>query len=304
MNKVPGFLALGILLAGILTACGSGGSSGTGSPGPASPLTVAEKVSVVDAQAEGGSGAPAMVSAAVRALSLPADSDYNTDRSIVYVQERSVEAFNTVNEILCMVAQTRYDAMLNQGPYKAQVDTNQCTGRDSASAGGQQSANQSSGSNMPKYELWTVESSRADNTSPQILKAWIHESAGEHDPEKVIYARAVITEGVSSTNPYGIFTINFKAYPVVGGVEQSQEMFKGVLKAELDSGTGKVVLKFFDVGGFTGPEGAVTFTEQVAIDRSSAASGGGELYTQSVSPGGTQTTNFAIAFNDNNFLRV
>ncbi|MEK6779304.1 MAG: hypothetical protein AABY80_06495, partial [Candidatus Deferrimicrobiota bacterium] len=279
-----------------------------GATGPASALTVAEKVSVVDAQSGGGTGSPARASGRVRALSappVPSTSDYFTDRTNVYVQERSVEAFGTVNEILCMIAQTRYDAMLNLGAFKAQVDTNQCKGQDSASAGGQQSANQSSGSNMPNYELWTVESSRIDNTSLQILKAWIHEAAGEHEPEKVIYAKAVITEGVSDTNPYGIFTINFKAFPVIGGTEQSQEMFKGVLKTEVDSGTGKVVLKFFDVGGFSTPEGSQTFTERVAVDRSSGSSGGGKIYTQNVStPGGTQTTNFTIAFNDNNFLRA
>lgn len=308
MGKLTGTLVPLVVSAMVLVSCGGGGGGAAsgGGAAPASPLTVTEKVSVVDAQSGGGS-APARAPGRSLAPSpppVPSTSDYYTDRANVYVEERSVDAFNTVNEILCMIAQTRYDAMLNLGPYKAQVDTNQCKGRDSASAGGQQSANQSSGSNMPKYELWTVESSRADNTSPQILKAWIHESADEQEPEKVIYAKAVITEAVSGTNPYGIFNIDFKAFPVVGGVQQPQEMFKGVLKAEVDSGTGKVVLKFFDVGGFTGPGGAVSFTEQVAIDRSSAASGGGKLYTQSVSPGGTQTTNFSIAFNDNNFLRV
>ncbi|MBI5343256.1 MAG: hypothetical protein HZB63_08135 [Deltaproteobacteria bacterium] len=306
MRKPMGTLVLLIVSAMVLASCGGGGGgTAGGGAGEASPLTVTEKVSVVDAQS-GGSSSPSRAPGRYRAPSpppVPSTSDYYTDRANVYVEERSVDAFNTVNEILCMIAQTRYDAMLNQGPYKAQVDSNQCKGRDSASAGGQASANQSSGANMPDYEMWTVDSSRADNASPQILKAWIHEPAGEHDPEKVIHARAVITEGVSSTNPYGIFTINFKAFPVVGGVEQSTEMFKGVLKSEVDSGTGKVVLKFFDVGGFTGPEGAVSFTERVAIDRSSASSGGGKLYTQNVSPGGTQTKSFSIAFNDNNFLR-
>jgi hypothetical protein len=311
MGRITGTLAFFVVFAVFLTSCGGGGGSTSavgGATGPASALTVAEKVSVVDAQSGGGTGSPTRASGRVRALSappVPSTSDYFTDRANVYVQERSVEAFGTVNEILCMIAQTRYDAMLNLGAFKAQVDTNQCKGQDSASAGGQQSANQSSGSNMPNYELWTVESSRADNTSPQILKAWIHEAAGEHEPEKVIYAKAVITEGVSDTNPYGIFTINFKAFPVIGGTEQSQEMFKGVLKAEVDSGTGKVVLKFFDVGGFSTPEGSQTFTERVAVDRSSGSSGGGKIYTQNVStPGGTQTTNFTIAFNDNNFLRA
>jgi hypothetical protein len=262
-------------------------------------LTVAEKVSVVDAQSAVGSSAPARVKAAIRALSLPADSDYNTDKTNVYVEERSVQSFNTVNEILCMMAQTRYGEMLNQGPYKAQVDANQCRGRDDASAGGAQSANQSSGANMPNYEMWTVDSSRADNTAPHILKVWIHEAASEHEPEKVIHAKAVITEGVGATNPYGIFTINFQAFPVVGGVEQSTSIFRGVLNAERVDG--KVLLKFFDTGG----GGGMSRTEKVVVDRSAdGSSGGGTLFNQETSPMGSQTIAFDIAFNANNFRRV
>ena len=234
MKRSMGTLVLFVLTAMVLASCGGGGggaASGSGAAAPASAMTVAEKVSVVDAQS-GETSSPARAPGRSRTPSPPpvsSSSDYYTDPANVYVQERSVEAFSTVNEILCMIAQTRYDAMLNQGPYKAQVDSNQCRGRDSASSGGQQSANQSSGANMPKYEMWTVESSRADNTAPQILKAWIHEPAEDMEPEKVIRAKMVITSGVSASNPYGIFHIDFKAFPVVGVVEQSTEMFKGVV---------------------------------------------------------------------------
>jgi hypothetical protein len=40
-----------------------------------------------------------------------------------------------------------------------------------------------------------------------------------------------------------------------GGVEPSGEMFKGVLKASVDSGSGKGILKFFDIGECSTPEG-------------------------------------------------
>ena len=129
MRRIRGILASSVLFTIFLTSCGGGGgSTGAGSTPavPASAMTVAEKVSVVDAQSGGGSGAPASAPGKIRAVSLPAGSDYNTDKVNVYVEERSVEALNTVNEILCAIAQTRYDAMLNLGAYKAQVDTNQC----------------------------------------------------------------------------------------------------------------------------------------------------------------------------------
>lgn len=302
MKRVIGFMAIALAMTGLLSACGGGGGSAGaaagGGAGDPTAMTVAEKVSVVDAQDEGG-GALSMARSAVRALAIPADSDYNNDRSRIYVEERSVQSFNTVNEILCMMAQTRYGDMLNKGAYKAQVDANQCRGRDSASAGGEESANQSSGANMPKYELWTVESSRTDDASPQILKAWVHESASEHEPEKIIHAKAVIMEGVSATNPYGIFTMNFIAYPVVGGVPQQTPMFRGVLNSELVDG--KVLLKFFDVGGF----GDMSFTEKVVVDRGAGGlTGGGTLFTQDNSAMGSNTTSFDIAFNASNFHRV
>ncbi|MBI5419914.1 MAG: hypothetical protein HZA60_07490, partial [Deltaproteobacteria bacterium] len=179
MRKTSGYFVLLLSMALLFSSCGGGGggSAGSGGSGQVGALTVAEKVSVVDAQSGGAQG-QVLGMRIMTAPPVPANSDYNNDRANVYVEERSVESFNTVNEILCMMAQTRYDAMLNRGAYKAQVDTNLCKGRDDASTGGQQSANQSSSSDMPQYEMWTVEASRADNTASQIVKVWVHESAG------------------------------------------------------------------------------------------------------------------------------
>lgn len=291
-----------------LYSCGGGGTASSGS-GQATALTVAEKVSVVDAQTGGGaqpaSLAPSRLSAS-RILAAPTDpaSAYVQDTAEIFVEERSIESFSLVNEILCMMAQTRYDDMLNQGPYKAQVDTAACEGRDSASAGGQQSANQSSGANMPEYEMWTIDSSRTDDSSPQIVKAWVHEAAGDMEPEKVILVRTTITEGVSSANPNGIFTLNFEGHPSVNGVPAPAVIFRGTLKSERDIATGKVFLKFFNNGGFTTPEGDISFTEKVLLDRNGDGTGGsGTLFTEDISPMGTRSKTFDIAFNDNNFLR-
>ena len=141
-RKTGRVLTILLPLALLLFSCGGGGSTSSVT-GQATALTVVEKVSVVDAQA-GGGAQPASVAPARRAgprpLALPTDpnSDYLTDKANVYVEERSVESFNLVNEILCMMSQTRYGAMLNMGPYKAQVDMKACKGKDSVSAGGQQ----------------------------------------------------------------------------------------------------------------------------------------------------------------------
>ncbi len=298
----------------VVTGCSSGGgsSSTTTSTGVATALKVAEKVSVVDAKDSGSSGISPLTIGVfqVSPSDLPADSDYFNDESFVYVEERSTEAFNLINEILCMMSQTRYAEMLNKGAYKAQIDVNQCSSsKDSAESAGQSSTNQTSGTSAPEYEMWIVDSSRTDSSSPHIVKVWVSEEGDEFEPPQVIYVKVTITEGVSDTNPYGLFTMNFKAYPVVNGtVDTSTAIFKGILKTEKDS-SGKVILSFVINGGFDTPDGSISFSQKVALDRSAdGTSGAGTVYTSDTypTPTGTQTdeSNFNIAFNQDYFLRV
>src|SRR3989337_1413130 len=153
--------------------------------------------------------------------------------------------------------------------------------------------------------MWTVDSSRVDGSSPHIVKVWLHDAAQDMEPEKLIYVNVNITEGVSALNPFGIFTLNFEGHPSPGGVPDPQVMFRGVLKAERDASTGKVLLKLFNNGGFSIPgQGNVSFTEKVLLDRNGDGSGGkGTLFNQESSPAGSNTTPLHIASNDNNFLR-
>lgn len=313
-----------IALALLLMSCGGGGGAGStasATNGSVSPLTVVKKVSVVDAQTTAAAepaGVTALRFAVPAPLAVPddPDSDYVNDIPNVYVEERSVESFNIVNQILCMVAQTGYGAMVNQGPYKAQVDVKTCEGRDSASAGGQQTADQASAANQPQYAMWTVDSSRADDSSPHIVKAWVHEPAQENmNPEQLIYARVTIDEAVSADNPLGIFTLDFEGHAATDGVPDPEVAFRGVLETERDADSGRVFLKFFQADQRSEPGvGDVSTTDQVLLDRDGDGSTGrGTLYNeQSISAGGvlaegvaggTHTSTFDIAYNDNNFLR-
>lgn len=104
--------------------------------------------------------------------------------------------------------------MINKGNYKAQIDVGQCSNtKDSAASSGASSQNQSSGSNATEYEFWTVNSSRADNSSPHIVKAWVHQKASDFEPAMVIDVKVSITEAASTSNPYGTFVMNFKSHP-------------------------------------------------------------------------------------------
>lgn len=290
------FFAAGLAMAMGMAGCSGGGGSGGSSPsGTVSALTVADKVSVVDAKAETNP------SGILRGLFLsgvqfPADSDYSKDRTFTYVNDHSTQAFSTVNEILCMLSQARYDVMLNQGPYKALINKKQCSGNDSASSSSQQSG--SSGSAAPEYETWTLDVTRADNDSPQTVKAWVHEKGDGQEPEKVIHARMTVNESSSSTNPYGIFTLHFAAYPASNGVQTSNTiMFKGVLKAERDTATGKVLLKFVD------EQADGNSREQASLDKRTDGTGGGTVYQYGNYGSQVNESTLSFAYNADYFLR-
>lgn len=313
IGSVLGSLALVSAL--VLSGCGGGGgggstssSGGGSSTGTGSALQLAEKISVVDAKSTGSPVAPLRIGKFQLAPpSATSTSDWNKDVTQVFVHERSEEAFSTINEILCMIGQSQADEMVNKGDYKAMIDKNQCsTKRDDAGSAGKDSGNQTSGSTAPDYETWTVNSYRADSSSSQIVKVWVHEKerqegGGYTEPAKVIEAKAEITEGVSSTNPYGLFTMNFVAYPVLNGVKSSTAIFKGILKSEKDA-NGKVLLKFVMDGGSTNP--IMSMSEKSVLDRAADGStGSGSAYHSFSSPMGSDTGSFNIAFNTANFLR-
>ena len=313
-------LSLLLMASAILSGC-SGGSGNdaatTTGTGTGSALQLAEKISVVDAKSTTTGAAQLRIGKFKVAPSTvtAAGTDWSKDVTQVFVHERSEEAFGTINEILCAIGQTQYDEMVNKGDYKALIDNNQCSQkRDSAESAGQESSNQSSGSTAPDYETWTVNSSRADSNTgtPQIVKVWVHEKersegGGHTEPAKVIEAKATITEGVSSTNPYGLFTMNFAAYPVLNGTKSSTAMFKGMLMSEKDATTGKVLLKFIMDGGFTNPQTGVleqSMSEKSVLDRAADGStGSGSASHSFTSPQGTDSGSFNIAFNTANFLR-
>lgn len=301
-------------------ACSGGGGSSSGggttvvttnttttttvtTQSPVLAMQVADKVSVVDAKLSGSVAAVAPLHLGLfrfTAGNLSATSDYKADKIQVWVSERSAEAFNEINNILCMMAQSKYDTLLNQGVYVALVDQTQCdSNKADASSAGQSSQNQSSSATMPDYMTFTVDATRVDNSSPEYVKVWVHQKAKGSDPEQTIMVNIVITEGTSTTNPYGLFTMNFLGLPATNGVVSSQNpSFKGVMKAE-NNAAGEVLLKFAEqnFGGWPN-------VRKITLNRQGDGSGGtGSVYDQHPEMNTTVTSQFNIAFNTNNFLR-
>lgn len=279
------------LSASALSLAGCSGGGGGTATGIVAGLEVADKVSVVDASTSG----TAKVLGVGIAGAITADSDYTKDKTFSYVHDRSTEAFKIVNEILCMISQTKYADMVNTGVYKAQINTKVCRGNDSADNASASQQGGSSASEAPEYETWIVESTRPDNNSPQTVKVWFHEKAdGPYEPPKFINAKMTITEAASSSNPYGIFTMNFIAY----AEGTTNVIFRGTLKSEKDQATGKVLLKFVD------EEASGAFKEAASLEKNADGTGGGTAYQYENFGQGVQEGTINFAYNSSLFHRV
>lgn len=132
-------------------------------------------------------------------------SAYNTDPQQSHVEDATSDGIGSVNMITCFMSSMRPDALVNQGNYVALVDKNKCdpkaqssTSNSGSSGGGSQAAN---------YMSAIVNSSRASNSDPMIAKIWV--SDVEQDHSATIFVHTAATQAPTSTNPYGIFRMDF-----------------------------------------------------------------------------------------------
>lgn len=192
-----------------LTACGGGGGGGT--TGQVQGLQGPQQVTVITASGEGGS-----------ALRLPrgtrgiAGSDYTTDRTRFWVRDTSMDALDTVNMILSFLHQTHYWEETNRGPYKALVEDT--SNRSEGERGG----------NGRNFVEWTVDSKRADNNSPQIVKFWLTEQDGGE--ARTIYGRLTVQDEPTDEQPLGRFTLFFRGLPADAPHNSTNTTFEGYLR--------------------------------------------------------------------------
>lgn len=206
-----GFWPVAVLAA--TASCGGGGGGGTGG---VAGLTTPEQVTIVEADNSGASGLRLPSGTAGAGLTA-----YETDRTRLWVHDDSMSALTTINEILCALDQTNYDhpSVLNQGPYLALVNCFDEGGGDN-------------GDNTPRYEEWVVDSSRASNSSPHIVKFWLHvnvPTGGDSDVRGRIYGKATIRQSPSDDNPVGDFTLYFKALELSQQHDDPDTRFQGYL---------------------------------------------------------------------------
>ena len=248
-------------------------------------ITLSSKVSMVTANTSASTARTAFAHFTTDNFS--ATADYNNDDTQTFVYERSADAFNTANMILCWMQQSRADLMLNAGNYKAQIDTAKC-----------EEGSGDSKSNTPKYEMWTLNSSRAEG-EPMIVKAWIPFDDNEDgEPDSMIYAQNKIYRGPSTTYPWGFFKMNFKL--LQGKTTSGTELFKGYLKTRLRDGAS--ILQFYNPQpDSSGNIFQYSVTAKINSDGSGAGITTMPKWDQS-GPTSTQRT-YNVAFNSNYFYK-
>ena len=162
-----------------------------------SAITLSSKISLVSAKTTDSTARTAF--ATVSTDNLSSTSDYKIDKTQKFVYEKSADALDTVNMILCMIGQTRAGLMVNTGNYKAQVDESKCEERSGDTT-----------SNNPRYSMWRVNSSRADG-EPMIIKAWVpNDQDNDGTKDSLIYAKMKVWQPPSDDYPVGHFKLNFK----------------------------------------------------------------------------------------------
>lgn len=220
LNGITGFGGCGT--AGS-TRAASGETGGTGGSG-VTALEIADQMALVTASESGTSSS---LSALVK-LAVPASGDYLTDQPEIWVYDESMQALDLINEILCSVEQTAYASKLNAGDYIALIDVTACEGRrqDRSSEGSNQSSSESR-----EFETWVVNSSRVDDSSPQVVTFWLQVAPGAQDPFDEIRAKLTITAAKSDSNPYGEFSMNF-----IGYTEGTQTMTGSLSSSTTSSG--------------------------------------------------------------------
>ena len=228
-------------------------------------------------------------------------TDYDTDKTKVFVQERVSEALEQVNSILCMFDQTKYgDASLfnSKDYYIALVDESLCSERDSTDKAGESSAGGTSASGAKQYTEFKVKSERTDATKPQVVSAFV-KIKGPNEMPMNVQAKMEITEPASDFNPVGAFTLSyvgsFPNFPI--------PVMKGIVKSDRDS-QGRVVIKFAES---IAPGGQEISSMKAALQKNTEG-GAGTVYQKENFPGqgpgtGGQPSTSSFVYNKTNFKR-
>jgi hypothetical protein len=157
-------------------------------------------------------------------------TDYTNAKAEIYIDAGEWQEPLTMGDFLiCIMNGTGADLIPN-GTYKALLNMTQCDNEQSSTQVGKKTS----------FAEATVVSSRASNTSPQLIKSYIvdtHDENNDGDTTDAgealnIVTEVSITESASTSNPYGLFTFDWNQTNNPSG-----EFMRGSLAITNDSST-------------------------------------------------------------------
>ncbi|MFE8072410.1 hypothetical protein QQM79_15235 [Marinobacteraceae bacterium S3BR75-40.1] len=211
-----------------------------------------------------------------------AGTDYSNQTTDSWTWTPGLEPMSTPNEILCFIRSLRAGEMVNQGTYTALVNMAECST-------GQQDNNDNRG---PDNITAVVNSTRASNDDPQIVKVWIPRMEdGPDGAAQQIRALAVVRESPSAANPAGDFTMTFKTYDADN--TEAGPIGAGQLQA-VPNDNGNVSLTFYESSTF----GSETYESAATIEKNATA--GTAITRGEMGPEGMKT--YKLSWNETRAL--
>lgn len=208
-------------------------------------------------------------------------SPYHSDAQNTHVEDATSQGVNQVNMITCIMSALRGDALVNEDNYNALIDKKKCDA-DERSSSENSSSDSSSASNAPSYMSAVVNSARTSNDDPMRTKVWIDQK--EKDFSATIFVNVSATEAPSSTNPYGVFRLDY-----CGKGDTGPCMMKGYLQGGADG------VSYFEIEG----GGGQSNTRALRLTTSGTDSGAGTLQMNEQG----QSLAYSFAYNDSYFRR-
>jgi hypothetical protein len=303
----PSHLGLAAGIAFLLASAGCSGGGGSTSGGAIEGLAGPGQVVVVAPEGAGG-GNPATGAGGVAPGSnaFPAGSDYVTDSAHTYIYDPSMENLETINSILCQTSMTAYAQMVNEGPYKAQIDVSLCETGNDQDSGGSGSGQTSAGAS--EIEIFTVDCQRPTRTAAQTVHFWV--PGGEGGPAATIFAEMILARAASATDPFGSFELCFADVLDVGGDILNPDMW-GVLETNVAT-PGMLGFSFYnehgDINAVPAPNEYAQIA-QVTVEMSQdQESGSARIRTQQRydfggGDSGIQDSEWVLAFDANHIKR-
>jgi len=217
-----------------------------------------------------------------------AGSPYFTDAQSSHVEDATSRGIGTVNMIACIMSAMKPNQLVNQGNYIALVDENKCDANRSSSGN-----SSGTGAQGASYMTAIVNSTRTTNSDPMLVKTWINME--EQDNAMTIFVRTSASEAPTSTNPYGVFRLDFCGKPDSGG--------SCIMNGFVDAQAGSLSFYQQESGGGGGGGGGGSSTTALQLTSVGTSTGSGRLSMTEDQGGTPQTQEFAFAYDQGLFLR-